>query len=165
MSAVQRSSARPALLALAVAVGASAGGRLATDIGPWYQSLAKPSWQPPDWAFGPVWTTIYALCVIAATLAWRHAPTAASRRHLLAAFAINLALNIGWSLLFFQLQRPDVALGGICLLWLSIAALIYLVWPWSRVASLLLAPYLAWVGFAAFLNLTIVQLNGPFAGG
>jgi tryptophan-rich sensory protein len=165
MNAIQRSSARPAMLALAVAVLASVAGRLATDIGPWYGALAKPSWQPPDWAFGPVWTTIYALCVVAATLAWRRAPTAAARRHLLAAFGINLVLNIGWSVLFFRLQRPDFALGGICMLWLSIAALIFLVWPWSRLASLLLAPYLAWVGFAAFLNLTIVQLNGPFAGG
>ena len=165
MNAAPRNTWRPALVALAAAVGASAAGRLATDIGPWYQALAKPSWQPPDWLFGPVWTTIYVLGVIAATLAWRRAPAATARRHLLAAFAVNLLLNVAWSVLFFRLQRPDLALGGVCLLWLSIAVLIFLVWPWSRLASLLLVPYLAWVGFAAFLNLTIVQLNAPFAGG
>jgi tryptophan-rich sensory protein len=165
MNAVPRPPWRPALAAFAAAIGASIAGRLATDLGPWYRELAKPTWQPPDWAFGPVWTTIYALCVVAATLAWLRAPDGAARRHLLWAFAVNLALNVGWSVLFFRLQRPDWAVAGVGLLWLSIAALIFLVWPWSRLASLLLTPYLAWVGFAAFLNLTIVQLNAPFAGG
>lgn len=165
MNAVSRDMLRPALVALAAAVGVSVAGRLATDIGPWYESLSKPAWQPPDWLFGPVWTLIYALGVIAATLAWRHAPAAAARRHLLSAFAVNLVLNVSWSVLFFSMERPDWALAGVCLLWLSIASLIFLVWPWSRLASLLLTPYLAWVGFAAFLNLTIVQLNAPFPGG
>jgi tryptophan-rich sensory protein len=164
MNAVRQGPWRPALAAFAAALVASAAGRLATEIGPWYRALEKPAWQPPDWAFGPVWTTIYALCVVAATLAWRRAPDAAARRHLLAAFGVNFVLNIGWSFVFFTLQRPDWAVVGVGLLWLSIAALIFLVWPWSRVASLLLTPYLAWVGFAAFLNLTIVQLNAPFAG-
>jgi translocator protein len=164
MNAVRPGAWRPALAALAAAIVASAAGRLATEIGPWYRALEKPAWQPPDWAFGPVWTTIYALCVVAATLAWRRAPDRSARRHLLAAFGVNLLLNVGWSVVFFTLQRPDWAVVGVGLLWLSIAALIFLVWPWSRLASLLLTPYLAWVGFAAFLNLTIVQLNAPFAG-
>ncbi|MFN7550835.1 MAG: tryptophan-rich sensory protein, partial [Pseudomonadota bacterium] len=61
MNAVSRDTLRPALVALAAAVGASVAGRLATDIGPWYEALSKPAWQPPDWLFGPVWTLIYAL--------------------------------------------------------------------------------------------------------
>lgn len=156
--------AKPAALALLVAIVASAAGGLATDIGPWYQALAKPTWQPPDWLFGPVWTTIYALGVVAATLAWRHAPDRAARRRLLVAFAVNLLFNFGWSVLFFRLQRPDLALYEIGLLWLSIVALVVIIWPWSRLGAVLLLPYLAWVGFAAWLNFTIVQLNGPFGG-
>jgi tryptophan-rich sensory protein len=164
MTPARGSVAKPAALALLVAVAASALGGLATDVGPWYQALAKPSWQPPDWLFGPVWTTIYAFAVIAATLAWRHAPDTRARRRLVIAFAINLALNLGWSVLFFHLQRPDLALYEVGLLWLSIAALVVIIWPWTRLGAALLLPYLAWVGFAAWLNFTIVQLNGNFPG-
>ena len=83
---------------------------------------------------------------------------------MLIAFAINLSLNIMWSLLFFRLQRPDFALYQVPFLWLSIAVLIALMWRYSRTSSLLLVPYLLWVSFAAYLNFTIVQLNAPFPG-
>jgi tryptophan-rich sensory protein len=148
--------------ALAVAGGvalivAIAGGLL-TDIGPWYRALRKPSWQPPDWLFGPAWTLIFTLTAIAAALAWRDAP-ASARAGLIGLFLVNALLNIAWSGLFFSLKRPDWALIEVVLLWVSIAALIARIAPINGLASLLLTPYLAWVSFAAFLNYTIVQLN------
>jgi benzodiazapine receptor len=164
MTAARGGVAKPAALALLAAIVVGALGGLATDTGPWYQGLVKPGWQPPDWLFGPVWTTIYALAVVAATLAWRHAPDARARRRLVIAFAVNLALNLGWSVLFFHLRRPDFALLEVGLLWLSIAALVVIIWPWTRLGAALLLPYLAWIGFAAWLNFTIVQLNGNFPG-
>jgi tryptophan-rich sensory protein len=153
---------RPLLVALAVAVVASTGGAALTPLGPWYDALVKPSWQPPGWLFGPVWTTIYACVVAAAVIAWRRTRDRRDRVRLLAAFAINLVFNLGWSLSFFTLQRPDWALVDVVLLWASIATLVGLTWPYARGASMLLVPYLAWVSFAAFLNYTIVRLNAPF---
>lgn len=155
---------KPVALALLGAALASILGALATDLSPWYYQLHKPSWQPPDWLFGPVWTTIFAAAVIAALIAWRKAPDRASRVRVAQAFVVNLVLNVAWSLLFFRLRRPDFALVEVTLLWSSIAALIVLMWPYSRMSSALLLPYLAWVSFAAFLNLSIVRLNAPFPG-
>jgi tryptophan-rich sensory protein len=133
-----------------------------TDLGPWYQSLRQPSWKPPDWLFGPGWTLIFAFAAMAGVTAWRQAPNRASREWLLVLFALNGFLNILWSLLFFRLQRPDWALAEVGFFWLSILLLILVVSRYSKVASALLLPYLAWVTFAAALNLAVVQLNGPF---
>lgn len=144
----------------AVAVGALGG--LATDIGPWYQQLKKPSWQPPDWLFGPVWTTIYALATIAGLRAAMAAPDRAARRQIVAAFFANASFNVLWSLLFFALHRPDWAFYEVGFLWVSIVVLIAVLGRHSRLAAWLIAPYLAWVSFAAYLNYTIVQLNQPF---
>lgn len=83
---------------------------------------------------------------------------------MLTAFAVNVLLNVAWSLLFFRLQRPDYALVEVTLLWASIATLMVVMWPYSRTSSALLVPYIVWVTFASFLNLGIVQLNAPFAG-
>ena len=77
-------------------------------------------------------------------------------------FALNGLLNVLWSLLFFRLQRPDFAIIEVAFLWLSVALLIVVLWLYARRASLLLVPYLLWVSFAAFLNLTVVRLNEPF---
>ena len=140
---------------------ALAGGLL-TTIGPWYRGLRKPSWQPPDWAFAPAWTTIFALAVVASVLGWYAAPSPAARAVMVLLFAVNGVLNMGWSLLFFRLRRPDWALMEVGLLWLSILALIVLLWPWRQPAAWALAPYLLWVSFASFLNWTIVRLNPPF---
>lgn len=153
---------KPVAAALAGAVAASVLGALSTDIGPWYYALTKPSWQPPDWLFGPAWTAIFALAALSGVLAWRKAPDRARRTVMLALFAVNLGLNALWSLLFFRLRRPDFALVEVAALWLSIAALMVVMWPYSRTSSGLLLPYIAWVSFAAFLNLTIVRLNAPF---
>jgi benzodiazapine receptor len=142
----------------------AASGAFLTDISPWYRSLHKPSWQPPDWLFGPAWTLILGLASLSAYFAWRSATDSGSRMLIAVLFLLNGIANILWSPLFFKLRRPDWALWEVPFLWLSILAPIVLLLPISRVASLLLVPYLAWVSFAAFLNLTIVRLNQPFGG-
>ena len=138
-------------------------GGLLTTIGPWYRGLRKPSWQPPDWAFAPAWTTIFALAVVSGVLGWFAAPDASGRVVMLLLFAVNAIFNMGWSWLFFRLRRPDWALVEVAALWLSILALIILLWPWTPPAAWALIPYLLWVSFASFLNWTIVRLNQPFA--
>jgi benzodiazapine receptor len=144
----------------AVAVGAL--GAAATDLGPWYRDLVKPAWQPPDWAFGPAWTVIYALGALSAATAWNAASDRATRQRIILLFGANALLNVLWSELFFGLHRPDWALWEVVLLWLSVLALIVATRPISRTASWLLAPYLAWVTFAGILNLTVVRINAPF---
>ena len=139
-------------------------GAWLTELSPWYYALKKPSWQPPDWLFGPAWTVILALASLAAFLAWRHAQDCAGRLLVAGLFGANGVLNILWSPLFFTLRRPDWALVEVPFLWLSILAPIVLLAPVSGTASLLMTPYLLWVSFAAVLNLTIVRLNRPFGG-
>jgi tryptophan-rich sensory protein len=151
--------AAAALAALAVALL----GAAATDLGPWYQALRKPAWQPADWLFGPAWTLIFGAAALAGLHAWRRARKPFQRRRLIAGFVLNAALNLLWSMLFFRLQRPDWAFAEALLLWLSVVLLILLVAPLSRPAAWLLVPYLLWVGFAAWLNLAVVRLNAPFA--
>lgn len=156
------SNAKPILIALLAALLVATVGGTLTDIGPWYQSLQKPSWQPPDWLFGPAWTLIFALAAISAATAWRDAPRREDREWMIALFALNGFLNVLWSLLFFRLHRPDWALIEVGALWLSILVLILVLARYSRPAALLLLPYLAWVTFAAVLNWRVVQLNAPF---
>jgi tryptophan-rich sensory protein len=154
---------RPVAVAAACAVVTAAIGGTLTEIGPWYLQLHKPSWQPPPPAFGIIWTAIFSLATVAAVLAWQRISTDVARREwMIGLFALNGFFNVLWSLLFFRLHRPDWALGEVGLLWLSIAGLILFLVRISRTAAWLLAPYLAWVSVAAFLNLTIVRLNGPF---
>jgi tryptophan-rich sensory protein len=138
------------------------GGWL-TELTPWYRALKRPSWQPPDWAFGPAWTTILALASYSAYLAWQNAADRRDQTLIWVLFAVNGLANLAWSPLFFRLRRPDWALIEVGFLWLSILVPILLLARLSTTASLLLVPYLIWVSFAAFLNWTIVRLNGPFA--
>ena len=146
--------------ALSALILAGAGGLL-TTIGPWYRGLRKPSWQPPDWAFGPAWTLILGMAAASAVLAWRGAAPDA-RTGVVLMFAANAVFHLAWTPLFFNLRRPDWALAEVVLLWLSLVVLVMGLWPHSHTASLLILPYLAWVTFAAYLNLTIVRLNAPF---
>ena len=134
------------------------GGAL-TTVGPWYRDLRKPSWNPPDWLFGPAWTLILGLAATAGVLAWTRAPDAATHREVAILFGVNVVLHALWTPLFFNLRRPDWALVEVVFLWLSILAMVVGVAPLSTLAAWLLAPYLAWVAFAAFLNLTIVRMN------
>jgi tryptophan-rich sensory protein len=150
---------KPVAVAAGIALLVALVGGLMTDIGPWYASLAKPAWQPPNWLFGPAWTLIYALAVAAGSLAWFASDTRTKRQNLLIVFFLNALLNVGWSLLFFRLRRPDLALVEVAFLWSSIVLLIYVCVRRRKLAGGLLLPYLLWVTFAAFLNAEIVRLN------
>lgn len=133
-----------------------------TEIGPWYASLRKPAWQPPEWLFGPAWTVIFALIAMSGVAVWRRTQSARERRIILLLFLANALLNVLWSVLFFRLQRPDWAFAEVIALWLSIVVLIVALRRRSSAAAWLLVPYLLWVAFAAYLNWTVVQLNAPF---
>jgi benzodiazapine receptor len=149
------------LLALAgwvlLCFGAAAFGGMFMP-GEWYAALRKPSWNPPGWVFGPVWTALYTMMAVAAWLVWRQGGWARQRKPLLL-FLAQLALNAAWTPLFFGLKHPGLALAEILLLWLAIAATLASFRPVSRPAARLLAPYLAWVSFAAVLNFTLWKLN------
>lgn len=155
---------RPALVAAALALLVALAGGALTRLGPWYYGLRNPPWKPPDWLFGPAWTLIFVLTATAAVLAWQAAARWRQRVQLLGALALNAALNIGWSGLFFTLRRPDWALVEVAFLWLSILLLIQVIRRIRQRAAWLLLPYLLWVSFAAVLNLAIVRLNAPFGG-
>ena len=152
----------PVTVATIAALCVAALGATVTDLGPWYQALVKPAWNPPDVVFPMGWTVIYALITVAGITAWRAAPNSAAAEWVIGLFALNGFLNISWSLIFFRLQRPDWAFYEVTLLWLSILAMILYCGRFSRRAALLLLPYLGWVSFAAALNYAVVQLNGPF---
>ncbi len=149
-------------MAAAWGVVVAVAGALLTNLSPWYYALKKPSWQPPDWLFGPAWTLILGLGSWAFYLSWTQAGSGAERAWVATLFIINGLLNIFWSPMFFTWRRPDWALIEVPFLWLSILALIVFLAPISSLASLLVVPYLLWVSFAAFLNVTIVRLNRPF---
>src|SRR5215204_3411557 len=138
--------ALPVAVTIAAAVVAIAGlGGLASDVrSEWYLSRAKPSWQPPGWVFGPVWSVLYALLAVSAFLAWRdaHGPR---RRPLLALYAANGALNLAWTYIFFLLA--------------TIVAMSVLVRPYSRTVAATLVPYGAWVAYASSINWAIAVQN------
>jgi translocator protein len=152
----------PAAIATIAALCVALLGATVTDLGPWYQVLEKPDWNPPDVVFPMGWTLIYAFITVAGINAWRAAPTAPQSEWVISLFALNGFLNIGWSLIFFRLQRPDWAFIELIALWLSILVLIIYCGRFSRSAAALLVPYLAWVTFAGALNWAVVELNAPF---
>lgn len=127
--------------------------------GEWYAALSKPSLNPPDWIFAPVWTTLYFLMAISIWLVWKKAPTKeifSTPRNL---FLVQLALNALWSPLFFGLHRPDLAFINLVLLWFFILLMIVSYFRISRTAAFLQIPYLAWVSFAGLLNFSLWLLN------
>jgi tryptophan-rich sensory protein len=140
---------------------AGAGGAL-TSIGPWYRNLKKPSWQPPDWLFGPAWTVILGSAAWAGILAFEGAASKDQQMIVIGLYSVNFVFHFLWSPLFFALKRPDWALIESVFLWGSVVALCVGVWPYSTFASALLLPYVLWVTFATYLNYVIVRLNGPF---
>jgi tryptophan-rich sensory protein len=164
MLSAARTRWRPVAAAAGSAIAVAGLGALTTDLGPWYYSLRKPSWQPPDWLFGPAWTVIFALAALSGILYWWHEERRDARLQIMGVFALNAFLNSLWSLFFFRLERPDWALYEVGFLWLSIVALIVLSGRRSGSAAALLVPYLLWVSFASILNWTIVALNSPFVG-
>ena len=147
------------IIALLGAIALAGAGGLATQIGPWYRD---PSWQPPDWLFGPAWTVILGLAAWSASLAWDAAPDAGLQTKVVVLFGVNALFHFAWSPLFFRWRRPDWALYEVTFLWSSVLALVIGTAPLSPLASWLVVPYLAWVPFAAYLNLAVVRLNRPF---
>ncbi|HVF94009.1 MAG TPA: TspO/MBR family protein [Sphingomonas sp.] len=153
----------PIVIAAVIALVVAVMGATITEIGPWYHGLVQPRWAPPEAAYGVAWTGIYALTALAGVTGWLAMPRQSEREWLLGTFALNGFLNILWSLLFFRLHRPDWALIEVVVLWVSVAALLVLIWRRSIIGAVLLIPYLLWVTFAGYLNMTIVRLNGPFS--
>lgn len=148
------------LLALGLFVGlnllaALSGATFRPD--DWYRRLVKPTWQPSDRLFGPVWSVLYLANAIAGWLVWQKAGLGLP----ILVYLVSLALNAGWSVLFFGLRSIGGALAWILLLWLSILLQILLFWPVSEPAAILLLPYLAWVTFATALNAKLWRLNRP----
>jgi tryptophan-rich sensory protein len=141
-----------------VAVSVLGGLATASGTSDWYPTLRKPPWTPPDWVFGPAWTTLYILMAIAAWLVWQRRRTAEVRGALVMWWA-QLALNLLWSIMFFGLRQPLWALVEIVALWIAIAATIALFARVRTLAALLLVPYIAWVTFAISLNAGIVALR------
>jgi tryptophan-rich sensory protein len=128
--------------------------------GEWYETLKKPSWRPPNWAFPVVWTVLYVMIAVSAWLVWTRAPAEALPLAM-AAYGVQLVLNATWSWIFFGLKRMRLALAELGLLWLSILAMIVIFWPLDGLSALLLVPYLAWVTTAGYLNWTMIRLNPP----
>ncbi len=142
---------------LIVTFGAAAiGARFLPDA--WYRALKKPSWNPPDQVFGPVWTLLYLLMAAAAWLIWRKFGIAEAVVPL-GFFILQLALNAGWSWLFFGRHEPRAAFIDLCLLWVTILITLILFLGRVALAGVLLLPYLAWVSFAGALNWTVWKLN------
>lgn len=139
------------------AVAGLGGWATASSVGSWYATLAKPAFNPPNWVFSPVWTLLYAMMAVAAWRVWRLDGRLGSLP--LGMFALQLALNLAWSVLFFGLRAPLAALIDVLALLVAIAATLALFMRRDRVAGWLMVPYLAWVMFASVLNLAIVQLN------
>jgi tryptophan-rich sensory protein len=150
-----------AALFVALCLIAGAIGGLATypAIAGWYAALNKPSFNPPNWVFGPVWTVLYVLMGIAAYFIYRAGLKKPAVRGSLAIFGVQLGLNVLWSLLFFGLHSPLYGLLCIVVLWLAIAATIIKFYRISKAAGLLLVPYILWVSFASLLNYYVWILN------
>ena len=125
----------------------------------WYTALAKPALNPPSWVFGPVWTILYALMGIAVFLVWQKGIHHKHIRKAVTVFALQLALNTLWSIVFFGLESPGWAFVNIVLMWLSIVWTMILFYKISKPAMYLLTPYIVWVSFAAYLNYSIWILN------
>jgi tryptophan-rich sensory protein len=139
-------------------VAGGLGAIASADAGTFYGALSQPSWAPPAWLFGPVWSVLYLLMGLAAWLVWRrHGFGGAATA--LRLFIAQLLANALWTWLFFRWHLGGVALAEILLLWLLIAATAFAFWRLHRLAALMLLPYMAWVSFAAALTWSLWRLN------
>lgn len=152
-----------AWLALCMATGA-VGALASVNARTFYANLVRPAWAPPGWVFGPVWSTLFLSMAIAAWLVWRAPGQNNARSLALTLFIIQLVTNALWSWLFFAWHLGGVALAEVLLLWLLIAATAFAFWRVTKVAALLLLPYLAWVTFASALNYMLWRLNPVILG-
>ena len=143
---------------LPLSVGALAGMFTSQAVPTWYASLNRPSFSPPNWVFGPVWTSLYILLGISFFLIWKENPSK-YRNLSTIVFSIQMLLNFAWSFLFFYFNLIGAALIEIILLWISIALMIYLFYKIKPVAAYMNIPYLLWVSFATILNAGYYFLN------
>jgi tryptophan-rich sensory protein len=146
------------ILCIAVCMAAALVGSSWTTpaLVPWYAGLSKPSWTPPNWLFGPVWTALYIMMAVAAWLVWRRTGLTSAP---MALFLVQLLLNMAWSGIFFRLRSPGAGFADIVMLWLAIAATLTSFWRVAPVAGWLLVPYLLWVSYASALNYSIWRRN------
>ena len=145
-------------IALVLGLGSSMALFFAPDA--WFQGLAKPTWNPPNWLFGPVWTVLYVLLGISAWMIRRNTTSsAADRTYAMRLFFLQLVLNLAWTPIFFGLHQPALAFFEICMLWLAALWTALAFGKISSNAGYLLIPYLMWISFALLLNGTIWLLN------
>lgn len=147
-----------AISVLAVVAASVIGGLASASSAEDYARLDQPSWAPPSWVFGPVWTLLYAMMALAAWLVWRSGPWSETRPAL-TAYAVQLVLNAAWTPLFFGMGWRGLAFVELTVLWLVLLATIALFLRRSTVAGWLLLPYLTWTTFALCLNFAVWQLN------
>lgn len=139
-------------------VGGISGYYTATSITTWYVTLHKPSFNPPNYLFGPVWTTLYILMGISLFIVLNKAK-AEEKNKIRIVFTVQLILNFLWSFLFFKFQQLGLALAEIILMWFSILTMIIVFYKTSKLAALMNIPYLLWVSFATLLTYSIYSLN------
>ncbi len=149
------------LISIAIPLLAAIIGSLFTvsALSGWYGSLAKPFFNPPNWLFAPVWTALYIMMGVALYYVWESAADRYQKQAAVTLFFVQLAVNVLWSILFFGLKLPLLAVFEIIILWLLIALTISAFGRINKLSAILLWPYLAWVTFATFLNAAIVWLN------
>jgi tryptophan-rich sensory protein len=146
------------LLALSAVVAGTSAAVTLQNVRTWYPILIKPSFNPPNWLFGPVWTLLYIAMAVAAWRVWR-LRRGSDVNGAVGLYLVQMALNFAWSLIFFGAHRIGAALLDIAGLLVLLAATLVMFWRRDAIAGLLLAPYLAWVAFAAALNFAIWRLN------
>jgi len=149
------------IIAVAICEGAGIVGSIFTTpaISTWYAGLRKPDFAPPNWIFGPVWTTLYLLMGISLFIVWKAGLDKIAVRRSVVVFGVQLVLNIFWSYLFFGLRSPLLGLIEIMVMWIAIALTIVFFLKVSKTAALLLVPYLLWVSIASYLNYLLLMFN------
>lgn len=140
-------------------VGITSGLLASANNNMWFDSLTKPTWNPPGYLFGPVWTTLYLLMGISLGIVWNNKTTEINKRKAYLLFIVQLFLNFWWSILFFHFHSPALALVDIILMVITIILTIFSFSHFSKTAAWLLVPYISWVSFATILNYTIWNLN------
>ena len=146
-------------LIIPLAVGAVSSYFTIESVQGWYVTLSKPSFNPPNWIFAPVWTVLYIMMGIALFLVWKSTVALPIKRTAIILFSIQMLLNFFWSFIFFYLHQKAAALAEIILLWIFILATIIAFAKISKVAAWLLVPYIVWVSFAMLLTYSIWHLN------
>lgn len=144
---------------LMLLIGFTSGMSTTSSIQGWYTTLNKPFFNPPNWIFGPMWTLLYAMMGVSIALIWDSTLYAPFKKNLYILFSAQVVLNFLWSIFFFGMENPTLALVDILILWVLILLCILKFRPISKLASNLLIPYLLWVSFATLLNIAIVVLN------